>query len=143
MQSIILTDGRYLIPRRDGHLLVGSTLEYRGFDKQPSAGAAQSLQQSARQMLPALASQRPIAQWAGLRPGSGDGIPFIGRIRDYDNLYVNAGQFRNGLVLAPASAELMKNLLLGEEPIVDAAPYDPARSVSCKQDQSSPSFFKR
>lgn len=125
--SIVLTAGRYLIPRQDGHLLVGSTLEYAGFDKQASDQAADSLKQSARAMLPKLADMEPLGHWAGLRPGSGDGIPLIGRLPGFDNLYINAGQFRNGLVLAPASAELMKNLLLGETPIVDPQPYAPGR----------------
>jgi glycine oxidase len=125
--SIVLTAGRYLIPRADGHLLVGSTLEYAGFDKQASRQASDSLQDSARAMLPMLANNKPVGQWAGLRPGSGDGIPLIGRLPGFDNLYINAGQFRNGLVLAPASAELMKNLLLGEAPIVDPWPYEPGR----------------
>jgi glycine oxidase len=78
-------------------------------------------------MLPKLADMEPVGHWAGLRPGSGDGIPLIGRLPGFDNLYINAGQFRNGLVLAPASAELMKNLLLGETPIVDPRPYAPER----------------
>lgn len=128
IQSIVLTQGRYLIPRHDGHLLAGSTLEYEDFDKSPSIEARQSLQHSAELLLPQLKGQQPIAQWAGLRPGSGDGIPFIGRVGDWQNLHINAGQFRNGLVLAPASARLMADLLLLRKPIIDPAPYDPCRA---------------
>lgn len=128
IHSIVLTQGRYLIPRQDGHVLAGSTLEYEDFDKSPSAEARLSLQQSAEKLLPQLKGQQPIAQWAGLRPGSGDGIPFIGRVGDWQNLHINAGQFRNGLVLAPASARLMADLLLQKEPIVDPSPYDPAQA---------------
>ena len=134
IDSIVLTQGRYLIPRHDGHLLAGSTLEYEDFDKTPSMQARQSLQHSAESLLPQLKGQQPIAQWAGLRPGSGDGIPFIGRVGDWQNLHINAGQFRNGLVLAPASSRLMADLLLLRKPIIDPAPYDPCREQeSCSR----------
>lgn len=130
LDCIVLTKGRYLIPRADGHVLAGSTLEYAEFDKSVSATARQTLSRSAAAMLPALQDMEPVRQWAGLRPGSGDGIPFIGRLRPWDNLYLNAGQFRNGLVLAPASARLLCDLLLGQPPITDPAPYAPDRSVT-------------
>lgn len=127
LSSIVLTQGRYLIPRRDNHILVGSTLEYMGFDKTASNEARVSLQTSAENLLPALRQLPVVAQWAGLRPGSPGGIPFIGRIPDYQNLYVNAGHFRNGLVLAPASARLLAGMLTGKTPFIDPTPYDPAR----------------
>ncbi|HHO70529.1 MAG TPA: FAD-dependent oxidoreductase, partial [Halothiobacillus sp.] len=63
--------------------------------------------------------------WAGLRPGSDDGIPTIGEHPDIQGLYINAGHFRNGLVMGPASAELLANLMTGETTIVDPAPYSP------------------
>ncbi len=127
VSSIVLTAGRYLIPRRDGYLLAGSTLEYAGFDSTPSQDVRESLQRSAESLLPALETMQPVAHWAGLRPGSGDGIPYIGAVPGWSNLSVNAGQFRNGLVLAPASARLMADLLLRREPVVDPLPYDPGR----------------
>lgn len=129
INSIVLTRGRYLIPRQDGHVLVGSTLEYENFDKAPSMEARESLRQSAISILPEIADLQPTAQWAGLRPGSDDGLPFIGALGDWRNVSVNAGQFRNGLVLAPASARLMADMLLGREPIVDPAPYAPGREI--------------
>ena len=126
IQSILLHNGRYLIPRRDGHLLVGSTLEYTGFDKAISTQARTGLADSASGLLPALGSMEPIAQWSGLRPGSKGGIPYIGPIAPWENLYINAGQFRNGLVLAPASARLLADLILGRKPLLDPEPYLPA-----------------
>jgi len=123
--SIVLSSGRYLIPRRDGHLLVGSTLEYTGFDKSTSAEAQQSLYASAIALVPALRNAPVIAHWAGLRPGAAQGIPFIGRLPRMRNLSGNAGQFRNGLVLAPASAGLQADLLLGRPPRVNPLPYQP------------------
>lgn len=125
LDSIVLTRGRYLIPRRDGHILLGSTLEYRGFDKTPEQQARQSLHDSAVSMMPALADMPVVMHWAGLRPGAPAGVPFIGTLPHYANLHINAGHFRNGLVLAPAAAGLLADLLLGRAPRLDAAPYAP------------------
>ncbi|MEE2731119.1 MAG: glycine oxidase ThiO [Pseudomonadota bacterium] len=125
INSIILHGGRYLIPRLDGRIVVGSTLEFTGFDKSTSDDARSALLEKAYQLVPALQSVPVEAHWAGLRPGAPHGIPYIGELPGWENLYVNAGHFRNGLVLAPASVRLMTNLLLGEAPIVDPTPYHP------------------
>nr|WP_245399799.1 glycine oxidase ThiO [Atopomonas sediminilitoris] len=125
LKSMVLADGRYAIPRRDGHIVFGSTLEYEGFDKTPTAEANQSLQASVAELLPELAQEQPVAHWAGLRPSSPDGVPFIGPVPGVEGLWLNCGHFRNGLVMAPASCRLLADLLLGREPIVDPAPYDP------------------
>lgn len=123
IDRVVLKGGRYLIPRADGRVLVGSTLEFDGFSKRTTEEAYASLHRSALEILPALADCAVEAHWCGLRPGAPGGVPYIGRVPPYDNLYVNAGQFRNGLVLAPASSRLMADLLLGREPAVDPAPY--------------------
>ncbi len=130
LSSIVLSNGRYLIPRRDGHLLVGSTLEYTDFDKSTSEVAEQSLYASALALIPKLESAQMIAHWAGLRPGAAQGIPYIGGVPGFRNLSVNAGQFRNGLVLAPASAGLLADILLGRAPRVDPLPYQLATGFS-------------
>ncbi len=123
LHRIVLRDGRYLIPRRDGRILCGSTLEHAGFDKSTTDAGYQSLWQSAVQIMPSLA-QVPVEQhWAGLRPGSPAGIPRIGRVPQQQNLWVNAGHFRNGIVLAPASARLLADMLLARTPQIDPAPY--------------------
>jgi len=126
LPSIILAKGRYVIPRRDGYVLCGSTLEEVGFDKSTTDEARTSLMASAARLWPALGQQAPLQHWAGLRPGAPEGIPFIGAVPGCDNLWVNAGQFRNGLVLAPASARLLADQLLGRAPHVDPAPYQMA-----------------
>jgi glycine oxidase len=125
LPAMVLAKGRYAIPRRDGHILVGSTLEHAGFDKTPTDEALASLKASAIELLPALADAEVVGHWAGLRPGSPEGIPFIGPVSGHDGLWLNCGHYRNGLVLAPASCQLLADLLLGREPIVDPAPYAP------------------
>jgi glycine oxidase len=125
LTSIVLANGRYAIPRRDGHVLIGSTLEHVGFDKTPTEEALASLKASAVGLLPALVDAEVVGHWAGLRPGSPEGIPFIGPVPGHDGLWLNCGHFRNGLVLAPASCQLLTDLLLGREPIIDPTPYAP------------------
>lgn len=123
LPSMVLAKGRYAIPRRDGHVLVGSTLEYEGFDKTPTDSALASLKASAEGLLPALADAEVVGHWAGLRPGSPAGIPFIGELSSHPGLWLNCGHFRNGLVLAPASCRLLSDLMLGKAPIIDPQPY--------------------
>lgn len=130
LKSMVLAGGRYAIPRRDGHILIGSTLEYTGFAKQTTDDALQSLRASAMQLLPELAKAEVVGHWAGLRPGSPKGIPYIGPVPNYPGLWLNCGHFRNGLVLAPASCRLLSDLMAGREPIIDPSPYAPARLLS-------------
>jgi len=130
LPSMVLAKRRYAIPRKDGHILVGSTLEDVGFDKQPTADALASLKKTAEQLLPALADAQVVKHWAGLRPGSPDGIPYIGAAPGVEGLWLNCGHFRNGLVLAPASCRLLVDLMLGQAPTIDPAPYAPATRLA-------------
>lgn len=123
IHRMILHQSRYLIPRRDGRVLVGSTLEYDDFEKIVTDEARLSLQKSAELLAPILNNSVVEHHWAGLRPGSPGGRPFIGRHPSLTNTYVCSGHFRNGLVLAPASARLMVDLMLERAPIVDPGPY--------------------
>ena len=121
LPSMVLAKGRYAIPRRDGHILVGSTLEHAGYDKTPTEEALESLKASAVELLPELEGATVVAHWAGLRPGSPEGIPYIGPVPGHAGLWLNCGHYRNGLVLAPASCQLFTDLLTGAEPIIDPA----------------------
>lgn len=128
LRSMVLSDGRYAIPRRDGHILIGSTLEHAGFDNSTTREALDSLRASAARLLPRLADMEPVGQWSGLRPGSPEGVPYIGEIVELPGLWVNAGHYRNGLVLAPASCRLLADLMIGRRPEIDPAPYVPGRA---------------
>ncbi len=127
LPSMVMLGGRYLIPRHDGLVLAGSTLEYVGFDAGVTEQAKSDLQASAVSIWPGLRGRQPDYHWAGLRPGSPQGIPFMGR-GPVTNLWINAGHFRNGLVLAPASSRLMAEMMLGERPWTDPTPYAPQPS---------------
>jgi glycine oxidase len=120
----IINDGpRYLVPREDGRLLAGSTEEEAGFDKSTTEEGIGTLTAFARSLVPALAAA-PIEQtWAGLRPGSFDGLPYMGPLPGLGNAFIAAGHFRSGLFLSPAVAVVMAELLCGERPRIDLAPF--------------------
>lgn len=123
LNSIVYRDGIYLIPRRDGHILVGSSLEDAGFDKATDLPTRVRLHAEAAALLPQLRAYQPIRHWSGLRPGSPDNIPIIDRHPDFDNVFVNTGHYRYGVTMAPASAELLVDLIEGKMPALDPAPY--------------------
>jgi len=123
VSRIVLSKGRYVIPRKDGRVVVGSTLEFDEFDKTTTPDVLEELKQEAIRIIPALKKYSVEKQWAGLRPGSIDGIPYIGEHPELKNLYLNAGHFRNGVVIGLASCQLLVDQLLGQASIVDPAPY--------------------
>jgi glycine oxidase len=123
IRRVIGFDKRYLVPREDGRILVGSTEEPEAkFDKRPTGKAAGELIQFATKVVPQLAEVEIEATWAGLRPGSPDGLPFVGPVPGWRNVFVAAGHYRAGIQLSPGTAELMTDLLMGRPlrlPIVD------------------------
>jgi len=123
LRTIVLEQNRYAIPRRDGRVLFGSTLEEAGFDKSTTADAYEELHALAVERFPVLGDFPVERHWAGLRPGSPAGVPYISAHPSVPNLFVNAGHYRNGIVLGPASARLTADLLLGREPVVPHEPY--------------------
>jgi glycine oxidase len=129
VRNIVMKDGCYVIPRRDGKLLVGSTLEFAGFDKATTQEARTLLLESAYELLPQLHDVALARHWAGLRPGSHEGIPAICRHPEVSGLFINAGHFRNGVVMGPAAARLTADLALERSPILDPAPYQMIRPL--------------
>ena len=123
VKRITLWDSHYTVPRKDGRVLFGSTIEHTGFVKETTSEATELLHQCAIDLYPQLANYPIEHHWAGLRPGSPGGVPYIGRHPEYGNLFINAGHYRNGVVLAPASAKLVADLVLGRETEIDPAPY--------------------
>lgn len=113
----------YLVARH-GRLLVGATVEDRGFDTRPSAAARDWLFEHATGLIPALEGWQLAEHWAGLRPGSPDGLPLLGKTA-LDGVFVASGQFRNGILFAPAIADAMRGLILGQRPL--APEFDPGR----------------
>ncbi|MBK9162081.1 MAG: glycine oxidase ThiO [Nitrosomonadales bacterium] len=120
---IVLQESLYFIPRRDGHVLVGSTLEDVGFDKSTTPEARASLLQHVHAIFPDWKVVEPVQHWAGFRPGSPDNIPVIGRHPHIANLYANSGHFRYGVTMSLASAELLCNEIEGRPQALPAEEY--------------------
>jgi len=123
LPTIVLKNGAYLIPRQDGHVLAGSTLEWSGFDKATTDQAKRELLAFTADILPALSELVLVQHWSGLRPGSPDNIPAIAQFPGYENLFLNSGHFRYGVTMAPGSAMLLADLIEGKEPEISPAPY--------------------
>ena len=122
--SRIVNEGpRYLVPRPDGRVLVGSTEEEVGFDRRTTAGAVGELLRFAMSLVPDLESAQLERSWAGLRPSTSDGLPYLGRVPELENAYVAAGHFRGGLQLSTGTAAVMNQLMEGEQPEVDLTPF--------------------
>jgi glycine oxidase len=112
--KILEVGKRYIVPRSDARVLIGSTEEDAGFDKHTTADAIRGLLDFALDLAPVLADASIERTWAGLRPGSPDGMPFLGAVPGLDNLFVASGHFRAGIQLSPITGLLMKQLLLGQ-----------------------------
>ncbi|MEY3289244.1 MAG: glycine oxidase ThiO [Pseudomonadota bacterium] len=123
LHTMVLDGDQYLIPRRDGKILAGSTVEQDNFNKNTTIAARDSLTKFALTLLPALKKAPLLQHWAGLRPGTQDGVPYIDKHPEICNLSINAGHFRNGLVMGPASAQLMVDLILNRPTVVAPEPY--------------------
>ncbi len=112
VRRVLWVPGAYLVPRADGRLLVGATVEDAGFDLRVTAGGIHTVLDSALAALPALRDLSISETWAGLRPGSPDGIPFIGETA-LEGYLVASGHHRNGILLAPLTARLVADVILG------------------------------
>lgn len=125
-ERIVASERVYLVPRDDGRLIVGATVEERGFDSTVTAGGVHELLREAYRALPDVAELELAEARAGLRPGSPDNAPLVGA-GAIDGLIVATGHYRNGILLAPVTAEAVASILAGEEPPAELAPFDPRR----------------
>jgi len=133
----------YLVPRTDGRLLVGSTIEDAGFARQTTPGTIEALLGFARRMLGPLADATLERSWAGLRPGSVDGLPFIGAAPGCANATVAAGHFRAGLHQSTGTAVLVADMITGRSPSIDPAPFAPGRTPGPPSPDSVPAYLAR
>jgi len=135
--SILLADGGYLIPRRDGLVLLGSTLEPGRDDSGVTDDARNTLLAAGVALLPSIRDWPVVGQWAGVRPGCHRDEPVIGRSSPAGNIWVCSGHYRNGLTAAPASARLLVALITGQEPRLDPIPYSVPSSFSSPASRES------
>jgi glycine oxidase len=116
----------YLVPRDDGRVLVGSTLEFVGYRREVTAGAVRDLLDAAIELCPPLAGAALSGTWSSFRPYAKDGLPVIGRAAA-DGLVIATGHYRNGILLAPVTAEIVGALVRGQRLGLDVSAFSPAR----------------
>jgi glycine oxidase len=126
IKHVVRTPEVYLIPRSDGRLLVGATVEEAGFDKRTDATAIQRLHHAALALVPELRNAKILEDWAGLRPGTPDALPILGATGT-PGYFVATGHFRDGILLAPITAEVMADVVMGERPAHDLSAFSAAR----------------
>jgi glycine oxidase len=126
LRHVVRSPEIYLIPRSDGRLLAGATVEEAGFDKRTVPETIQRLRLAAIAMLPALEQVRVLEDWAGLRPGTPDSLPILGEtgVRGY---FAASGHFRDGILLAPVTAQTMGRVVMGQGAGFDIAPFSVVR----------------
>ena len=129
VRHVVRTPDVYLIPRSDGRMLIGATSEEAGFDKQTVPETIQKLRQAAIDLVPGLVDARILEAWAGLRPGTPDGLPILGATPT-PGYFVATGHFRDGILLAPVTARVMGQVIAGESPELDLNAFAAARFQS-------------
>lgn len=126
LKHVVRTAKIYLIPRSDSRLLVGATVEEAGFDKRTVPSTIQRQYKAALEVLPMLREAKILEDWAGLRPGTPDNLPILGAT-ETPGYFVATGHFRDGILLAPITAEVMADVIEGRQPAHDLSPFSPAR----------------
>lgn len=133
LQSVVRTPDIYIVPRAAGptpvRAIIGATVEDAGFDKAVHPADIRRLKSQAVSLLPQLASAEILESWAGLRPATPDSLPLLGHSPAGPNQFVAAGHYRNGILLAPATAHVMAQMLTGETPSIDLTPFSPSRTI--------------
>jgi len=127
LDKIINEGPRYLVARDDGRVLAGSSEEEAGYDKSTTPSVIAELVQMAWELIPALREAEIERTWAGLRPGSFDGMPYLGRMPGLENAFVAAGHYRSGLHMSPATAVVLSQLIRGETPAIDLTVFRVSR----------------
>jgi len=128
-RHIVLESGTYFVPRADGRLLVGSTVEDAGFDRNVTLEGVRTLSGRAAEIIPESPKLPFVKAWAGLRPATPDRLPFLGRA-GIEGLVLATGHFRNGILLGPITAEIVADLVQGRPSSVALDPFDPLRKFA-------------
>ena len=123
---MVFGPGAYLVPRDDGRVLIGSTLEFVGYDRDVTAGAVRDLLGAATALVPALENASLGATWSNFRPYTKDELPLLGPTR-IAGLFLATGHYRNGILLAPITAEVVSALVLGKKPPLDLRAFSADR----------------
>jgi glycine oxidase len=127
IRHIVFWHDAYLAPKANGFIFAGSTVEDVGFRRNTTAKGLAGLRRMAAALVPSLAYSEVSSDWAGLRPGSPDGLPMLGPVPGWEGLSVASGHFRKGILLSPITGRLMAQLLTGGRTETSLEPFSPAR----------------
>ena len=130
LRHVVYSPRGYIVPRRDGRILAGSTCEDAGFDTAPSASVADALREKAAEIAPVLAVSDIADTWAGLRPFASNGMPVLGGISGLDGLMIATGHFRNGILLAPLTAQLLASKMVDGSDSRFLSAFAPERRIA-------------
>lgn len=133
MKSIVKHDDAYFVPRADGRVLVGASMEFVGFERGNTEQVTDQLMASVQKIAPGLKDLQVEHQWMGFRPGSPDGLPFLSGVPNVKGLWVASGHYRNGVALAPITAEVMSRKILGESVNVDCSDFSVERELKASE----------
>ncbi len=122
IRHVLHSSRAYLVPRLDGRVVVGATVEYVGFDKTVTAGGIRGLPDAAIELVPSLAEAEIVETWAGFRPDTDDHLPVMGPC-EVDDLFLAIGHFRNGILLAPVTAELIAHCIIRQTGPAELWPF--------------------
>jgi glycine oxidase len=136
IERVLWSDKIYLVPRNDGRILAGATVEYVGFDKNVTAGGIEKMLSGALELAPDLAHARVEETWAGLRPDSPDHLPILGPT-DIDGLLIATGHFRSGILLTPITAQLIREWIIQQRVSVDWERFSPLRFVEARKETTA------
>jgi glycine oxidase len=137
IERVLWSNEIYLVPRTDGRVLAGATVEYAGFDKTLTAGGQKRLLSAAIDLVPAFEQARVEETWAGLRPDSPDHLPILGPA-DLRGLVIATGHFRSGVLLTPITAKLVREWITIGNTSMDWERFSPLRFAKAeKQDRAS------
>jgi glycine oxidase len=128
---VLRSERGYLVPRKDGKIVAGSTSEDAGFEKRVTAGGQQKIRDAALELFPGLADAEVVETWSGLRPGTLDDLPILGPT-DLEGLLIATGHYRNGILLAPVTAKLVREWIIDGRASFDAEAFSPLRFAGQK-----------
>ena len=130
IQRVVMSPRGYMVPKGTSQTMIGATEEPVGFEKRNTLRGLEEVTAAGLEMAPALGNAEFLGSWVGLRPATPDKLPYIGRFTQLPNLITATGHFRNGILLAPITAELIRDIVTGNTPLLDVHPLRPDRAAA-------------
>ncbi len=141
IRRVVVSPRGSLVPKGDGQTMIGATIEQAGFAEANTLSGLSEVSAAGLEIAPTLGMGEFLGAWAGLRPGTPDNLPFIGPFGELPNLIAATGHFRNGILLAPLTAELVRAIITGEPPLLALQPFLPDRAIQLPAGESGQASY--